>query len=572
MKFILTLLIAVFLVISGFSLDTLSKDTLLLNVMDVETIDNIMRTLWLYNSGEYDFNNLSDNVLIDLLQEKNHNSKYEERIKYRLNYMLENPDDYTPSYENKYKTFLKYIKNISPHESYVLTDFLGMDSDKGYEEIPAKADIQFPSDHSPQFNFQVGWHFFVGNCLDKDGVEYGVQLMFWRNSLLPPDMAKKFGLSDEENQIIEYHLAISRAGDKHYSAKPTLIGGTTGLLSFIKDPFTYEMGENKIYSLQEKSFAPIRLVAKGWDDTSEEVEIEIGITIGQNKPPVLNGNNGASPSIGGVGTLYYSITNMPLIADDSYLIIDGEKIDLVEGKFWFDHQWANGLMPSGNPRDLLVRVVNCISEPAPPGWDWFMVQFDDDTEMGLAAVHSTDNLSFYYQTGEEPPATMTANVEGKYVEKDGTAIDIKGKLIVSEWIQANSSPDPDKFWITNTWYPNSWEFIYQDKNVPEDKSHFFMKPIVDNGQYAFFASGNQYSEGGTYIFNEKNEMIGKGFAESVAYADTTKNMINLAGMPYNDEVKEAIKKSEITKELEAKCMEYINNSPQKDMILKLLGK
>jgi predicted secreted hydrolase len=572
MKKNFALLMVVFLFVTMFAFDGVDKKESLLKVMDEETVDNIMRTLWLYDTGKYDFNNLSDAVLDELLQEKNYNSKYEERMRYRLNDMLKNPDTYTPSYENKYKTFLKYIENISPHEAYVLSDFFGLDSNRDYEEIPPVADMQFPRDHSPQYDFQVGWHFFVGNCLDKNGIEYGVQLMFWRYSIFPPDLAKMFGLSDEENQLIEYHFAISRAGDKHYSAKPTVIGGTTGLLSFTDNPFTYKMGENKIYSLQGNSFAPIRLVAKGWDDTANEVEIEIGITVGQSKQPVLNGDNGAAPSIGGVGTLYYSITNMPLISDDSYIIIDGEKIELSEGKFWFDHQWANGLMPAGNPRDILVRVAKCLSAPTPSGWDWFMVQFDDDTEMGLSAIHSTENLSFYYQKGDEPPETMTADVEGKYVDEDGTAIDITGKLIVSEWIQANHSPDPEKFWVTNVWYPNRWEFIFQDKNVPESKSHFYMKPIVDNGQYAFFASGAQYSEGGTYILNEKKEMIGKGFAESVAYADTTVNMVNLTGMPYNDEVKKAIKSPKISKELEADCMKYIYNSPHKDMILKLLGK
>jgi len=551
------LFLVLFSVSFVFALSPVEVEKELLKIMDEETIDNIMRTLWLYEDGHYKYEGLTEEITERLLAVKNHNKTYGELFKKKLIYLLNNPDSFTPDYTSKYNTYLKYTDSLSPQQAYALTNFLGLDSDKGYAEIPPKADIQIPADHAIQFDFQVGWHFFVGLCEDYQGNEYGVQLMFWRNSLLPTEQARQWGLSDEENQMIEMHLAISKAGDKHYSARPTIIGGASGLMTFKESPFTYTMGANSITSLQKDAFAPLRLVAKGWDDTDEEVEIEIDITIVQNKKVVLNGDNGASPSIGGVGTLYYSITNMKLFPDESYLKINGEKSVLKDGKFWFDHQWANGLAPTGNPRDLLVRTASRLSKPAPPGWDWFMMQFEDETEIGLSAIHIADNRPFYYQDGEEAPATMTVSTEGKYVDKQGNAFDIKGEMVVSQWVRAKTSPDPDRFWVTNVWYPNHWAFSFEDNVVPEGKRHFSMVPIVEKGQYAYFASGMQYSEGGTYIYNEDNQLIGRGFAESVSYADTTMNMLALTGMPVTEEVKEAIKTPEISDALKARALKYI---------------
>ena len=97
-----------------------------------------------------------------------------------------------------------------------MSHFLGLDSARGYAEIPAVGNIEFPRDHAPQLEYQVGWHFFVGSCTGKNGKEYGVEMMFWQFSLLTPAIARHFGLTDWENQVLELHLAISEAGDRHY--------------------------------------------------------------------------------------------------------------------------------------------------------------------------------------------------------------------------------------------------------------------------------------------------------------------------------------------------------------------
>lgn len=61
--------------------------------------------------------------------------------------------------------------------------------------------------------------------------------------------------------------------------------------------------------------------------------------------------------------------------------------------------------------------------------------------------------------------------------------------------------------------------------------HFSMTPIVAGDQAAFFAAGAQYSEGAVLLHDSTGAEVGRGFAESVNYADTFLNRLALAGLP-----------------------------------------
>ena len=80
-----------------------------------------------------------------------------------------------------------------------------------------------------------------------------------------------------------------------------------------------------------------------------------------------------------------------------------------------------------------------------------------------------------------------------------------------------------------------------------------MTPIVDSGQTGFNASGVQYSEGGVLLRNFDGKYLGKGFAESVYYADAIPNLFHLAGIPDTSQMR--------------KLME----SPKPSALLKLKG-
>jgi hypothetical protein len=119
----------------------------------------------------------------------------------------------------------------------------------------------------------------------------------------------------------------------------------------------------------------------------------------------------------------------------------------------------------------------------------------------------------------------------------GTYIDAKrdqsmtwGTLRVTDWIKAVTSPNPQRYPVTDTWYPNRWEFEF-DEVVPEDIRRVTMTPIVQVAQVGFFANGSQYAEGAVVLTDPNGTDIGRGFAESVAYANTVSTTYRLAGLP-----------------------------------------
>ncbi|HEY7822461.1 MAG TPA: lipocalin family protein, partial [Acidimicrobiia bacterium] len=246
------------------------------------------------------------------------------------------------------------------------------------------------------------------------------------------------------------------------------------------------------------------------------------------KPPFLQGKDGAAPSVGGVGTLYYSIPLLTLAREGSRVRIGGESVDLISGEFWFDHQWGTGFMPNGNPRQVDVRAMSDLPTPGPGGWDWFMMQFDGDEQLTLAAMHdNTHKAHFYDQTGAKP-GIMNVPVSGKWIDVAGIAHEASGDMRVTDWVRAERSPDPTIYPVSNVWHPNHWEFDLHG-DVPDIMRTFELSPIVNGGQAGYFAPGMQYSEGAVVITGTEG-LVGRGFAESVGYATHREPILAIAGV------------------------------------------
>jgi hypothetical protein len=219
----------------------------------------------------------------------------------------------------------------------------------------------------------------------------------------------------------------------------------------------------------------------------------------------------------------------------SRLSLKGEEVALTEGRFWFDHQWGTGMVPPGSPRSSVLRAAATMQQPGPGGWDWFMAQFEGDHQITCSSLHTNEYQQFYQQTGPEPPGTMSVPVKGKHMDPAGRQEDINGTLAITRWVKVEDTPDPAQYRRPGTWYPDRWEFRF-DSPVPEHLRRFTMTPIVPRGQSGYFAFGGHYAEGAVYLQDETGRDIGRGFAESVAYADMLPTMLSLAGLPADDEM------------------------------------
>ena len=502
----------------------------MLAAFDETTRDHIARALWM---NDFDESRIAPDVASNLAGLKNSPAAYGERLRRYIRFLLNHPLSRTPSYRKIYERLLPYCEELSPHQSYVIqTGFLGPPSTVGYDMVPARADLQFPRDHLPKVRSKNGWHFFVGSCWDTTGHEYGVELMFFQAALFPPHVAAGFGLSDDENQVVELQFAISEAGGRHFQAEPVVLGGTSGLVGYNTDPFVYRLGRNTIQCHRRGEFFPVTI--KGWGidrGVSPARQLGVDITFSSGKETLFQGADGCMPSVDGIGSLYYSIPNMQLDPSCSTLELDGKTIVLERGTFWFDHQWG---YLTGVGHSPVLRAATFASNPKPGGWDWFMAQFIGDRQLTVFAPHQERYSAFYQQTDPTPPGTMTLKVAGTYMDATRETAKIDGTLEITDWIKAEHSPNPARYPVTGTWYPNQWKFTF-GATVPEDIRRFAMDPIVSVAQSGFFANGAQYAEGAVVITAPTGEELGRGFAESVMYADTRKTMLQLAGIPDSDE-------------------------------------
>jgi predicted secreted hydrolase len=524
-----------------------------LDALDPGTKDNVTQALWL---AEWDADAIPAAIRERLASEKNSNAAYGERMAARLQALIGTPETFTPSHADRYAALLDHCGALSAHQVYCMANLLGPDGASDFPPLPPRADFGFPRSHAVDLPMQVGWYFVVGSCGGDNGKEYGVEMMFFRNAILPPALMEAYGLTHVENQITELHFAVTEAGGEHHRAIPTVIAGTTGLLEFAPDGLGWSMGNNTIESLDPGIGAmPLHFRARGVNRGGETpIDFSVDITCSEPDMPVPQGVDGCDPCCDGAGTLYYSIPGLRLDPAKSTLTIDGEEIELVSGQFWFDHQWGTSLVAS--PRSEVTRAAKNVGPVTVAGWDWFMGQFDSGHQLAGGALHTAENMPFYFQDGDTPPGPMEAPVKGRLMVGDGSVKLIEGTVLVDDWVRSTGSPDPALYWPTNTWYPNHWRYTFGD-DVPEEVRTFTMEPIVAGGQSGFFASGAQYSEGAVILRDVAGNEIGRGFGESVNYADTIANIMALAGLPDTAEMREALAQRTPSDELIAESMAYV---------------
>ena len=523
-----------------------------LAAFDETTRDHIAHALWM---NDFDVAKIAPDIASRLADPKNSPAAYGDRMRRYIRFLIDHPLSRTPSHRTIYDRLLPYCEELTPHQAYVIQmAFLGPPSTVGYDMVPARADLQFPRDHLPKVRSKNGWHFFVGSCWDTDGKEYGVELMFFQAALFPPNVAAGFGLTDDENQVVELQFAISEAGGRHFQAEPVVLGGTSGLVGYGADPFVYRLGRNTITCHRSGEFFPVTIQAWGLDRGADPArQLGVDITFSSGKETLLQGADGCMPSVDGTGSLYYSIPNMRLDPSCSTLQLDGKTIVLERGSFWFDHQWGDLALV---PRSSVLRAATFARNREPTGWDWFMAQFIGDRQLTVFAPHSSAYAAFYEQTGPTPPETMTIGVAGTYMDAAKMTAKIDGTLQITDWIKADRSPNPARYLITNTWYPNRWKFQF-DTRLPKDIRSFVMDPIVRTAQSGFFANGAQYAEGAVVITAPGGEDLGRGFAESVSYADTRKTAHQLAGIPDSKEFIRAMSRRTVPPGLRRRNAAYV---------------
>lgn len=391
---------------------------------------------------------------------------------------------------------------FSARKMYALGEAMGLDYFNGYAAMNSIKALEFPRDYGMHIDFQFGWIFIVANLKDQKGNDVDLLITYFRRTIYPPDIAEKMGLSEIDNQVIEQVIGLGFSDKNiHIQGGNPAISGKTGLIELGSDPFLLKLGKNEVKSVKESSLFPLSI--KIYDP---EKDIAVDLTLEQTKPLFLEGDEGKAPSMYGLGTWYYSIPNLKTSGTIGY----AGDVREVNGKGWFDNQWTAGVMPTGYPGNLYVRALSNILNKLknePPfswGWDWMEVQFDNDVEVTLSAIHSTKSEDLKNK-GENPPEVSKNTGTGKIINPDGKAENITATVTIDKWFKSASS---------SSWYPDRWKVEIPDRNIS-----FVMTPTSPN-QIFHTAGGSEFREGGVKATGTMGdqEINGYGFGEGTAYA------------------------------------------------------
>lgn len=486
--------------------------------------------------SEWDPAAIDPGTLTTLTSERNGTTATATRMRRYLQHCIDHPVSHAPDRTELWRTMLQHCERLTPLQAYTMRNLMGAESNPaggdGYTPMPSEVHLQFPHDDQVDLEAQCGWHFLVGSLWDAEGNEYGIEFMLFEQAMYPPAFAKELGLSPLDNIVAEVQFAISTRGDRHHQAQPLVTIGTSGLIRTDASPFAFRVGANAFESLGRDSLLPMRVRSVGTDLGGDEpLQLACDLVLTDGKAVLEQGENGAMPSVGGIGTFYYSIPRIALDPQRSTITIDGRSIPIVRGQLWFDHQW--GFLAGTSPEPVL-RASEAIAPPDPSGWDWFMTHLTGDRQVTMFARHSADFAQYYHCTGDEPPPSMTRRVGGTFMDSDASTRMVWGTVHVDSWVKVMHTPNPQRYPATATWYPNHYRFEFDD--LPEDIAVFTLTPIVQGGQSAFFSHGVQICEGSVVVHDRAGNDIGRGFAEAVAFADTLPNELRLAGLPVTDEM------------------------------------
>ena len=273
--------------------------------------------------------------------------------------------------------------------------------DAGWRVAMPGCVYQFPRDHGAHRDFKTEWWYFTGELRAGDGREFGYELTWFREGVLPklPADVSRFIVGDFKFA----HFAVSDVTGGRFAFAQKISRGAYGEAGF---------GDGKPGPLAWIDDWRLSVEPGGdWHITAEHEGRALELRLTPLKAPVIEGENGISRKAAGQGhaSCYYSYTRMRA---EGRLTLPGAGPAAVTGETWFDHEWATNQLAKDEA-----------------GWDWFSVQLSDGTELMLYRMR--------LKNGRADPASS-----GTFTRKDGTVLYLKAEdfeLTPLEWWRSGAT-------------------------------------------------------------------------------------------------------------------------------------
>jgi predicted secreted hydrolase len=307
--------------------------------------------------------------------------------------------------------------------------------------------ITFPRDEAPHHDL-TEWWYYTGHLFTDDGARYGFEFVVFQV------------VRGDYPVIYVAHMAVTDGPRGRYWHDQRVQRGS-------------QIGREDGFDLDVAGW---RLRGALGADVIEAAADPYGLSLqlAATKPPVLHDGIGYFDYGPVGGSYYYSRTRMAVEG----VLQDGDGAQPVHGQAWMDHQWGNFLVVGG--------------------WDWYSLQFDDQTELML----------FFTRTPDGAPGLTCGTV----VDADGAVEALHESDFTVEATGTWTSPR------TGAVYPSGWQVA-----VPGRSLYVQLTPTqLDQELDSAATVGLAYWEGQVEVRGVQGDepISGLGYVELTGYAST----------------------------------------------------
>lgn len=339
-----------------------------------------------------------------------------------------------------------------------------LDSSGGrLREPPTNGEVVIPDDLFAKSDVQTEWWYYTGHCQTESGREFGFELVFFKRrtdrdkigiipvtALANPMYFAHFAISDITRQKFRYeHL---RSFNKFLDI-PVMMSERACDIALGPWSLREVAGRHILHGTFEDGLV--------FDAVLEPV-----------KPLILNGENGGGVSRKKSGASnHFSYTRMKVAGS----MLENGRTEKFEGTGWMDREFGHWEQND---------------------WDWFSIQFDDQTELMLYQYRAeTGEVN-----GESNGTYVGENGECEYFGRDDFEIEV-----LETWKSRRTGAE----------YPALWQV-----RVPSLDIDVTVRPLIDDQELDTRGSTMiVYWEGACDLCGTKNglNITGKAYVELVGY-------------------------------------------------------
>jgi predicted secreted hydrolase len=272
--------------------------------------------------------------------------------------------------------------------------------------------VQLPRDLYAHQDAQTEWWYYTGHLTTRENVEFGFELVFFKRRT---DL-DKFGVIPLRllgNPLYLAHFAITEAGRDRFRYEHRKSAGRPwdSAAEASETAYRLRLGDWRVDERNGRHHLRANLGA----DLIFEAELDPA------KPPALNGRDGIGVSFKDQdeASRYFSLTRMNARGRITWY---GRTNDFT-GSAWMDREFGTW-RTTDNQR----------------GWDWFAIQFEDNTELMVYLLKNSEGI----QTGFSAGTFVDGTGNNKHLNHDDFSLEA-----LSTW----TSPH------TGAVYPNAWRLI-----------------------------------------------------------------------------------------------------------------